>query len=140
MITPDVAGSQVQRARHAPPIGGSTPTVRRPASLAAVALLVTATVALAGAGAAAAAGLAFNLGRQRMPGREGLPMGLVPALWAVVAAWAAYLVYAVGWLPGSDWLQINRKDWFAGLVTLVSGVLTIPWSLKGRLRLPRLWG
>ena len=90
-------------------------------------------------GALAASGLAFNLGRQRMPGRDGLPMGLVPALWAIVAAWGAYLIYAVGWIPGADWLQANRKDWVAGIITLVSGSLTIPWSLRGRLRVPKFW-
>jgi hypothetical protein len=88
-------------------------------------------------GALAAGGLAFSLGRQRMPGRDGRPMGLNPALWAIIAAWAGYLIYAVGWIPGADWLQANRKDWVAGLITLISGSFTIPWSLRGRLRLPK---
>ena len=53
---------------------------------------------------------------------------LTAALWAAVAAWIAYLLYAVGWLPGATVLQAKDYAWAAGMVTFVAGSLTLFWT------------
>ena len=50
---------------------------------------------------------------------------LTAALWAAVAAWIAYLLYAVGWLPGATALQAKDYAWAAGVVTFIAGSLTL---------------
>jgi hypothetical protein len=60
------------------------------------------------------------------------------ALWAVSAAWAFYLLYSVGWLPGATELQAAGKTWAAGVVTLAGGLLSLLWSGGGVWKLP--WG
>ena len=53
---------------------------------------------------------------------------LTAALWAAVAAWIAYLLYAVGWLPGATVLQAKDYAWAAGMVTFIAGSLTLFWT------------
>jgi uncharacterized membrane protein YgdD (TMEM256/DUF423 family) len=54
------------------------------------------------------------------------------ALWATAIAWLAYLLYAVGWLPGSTALQAKGWVWAAGAVTFVGGLLTLLWTGRRR--------
>ena len=91
------------------------------------------------AGTILAGGSAFAVRRRRdakeMPTRGAVPQrgnALVPALtaalWAAVAAWIAYLLYAVGWLPGATVLQAKDYAWAAGMVTFIAGSLTLFWT------------
>jgi hypothetical protein len=57
---------------------------------------------------------------------------LEAALWAVVAAWAAYLLYAVGWLPGATVLQAKNYAWAAGMVTFIAGAGSLLWTGRQR--------
>ncbi len=57
---------------------------------------------------------------------------LVAALWATVIAWVAYLLYAVGLLPGATELQTKGWVWAAGAVTFVAGMLTSFWTNRKR--------
>jgi beta-N-acetylhexosaminidase len=96
---------------------------------------VTFTAFLFGlAGTLAASGAAFSLSRRRADlaktTQGNFIRALTAALWASVAAWIAYLLYAVGWLPGATALQANGLTWAAGLITLGAGLLTLPWLLK----------
>lgn len=62
------------------------------------------------------------------PAQASLVRPIVAALWAGVVAWAAYLLYAVGWLPGATRLQAGGHVWMAGLVTLAAGMLPLLWT------------
>ena len=62
-------------------------------------------------------------GHDRMVAR-----GLTAALWAGSAAWIAYLLYAVGWLPGATRIQAGGHAWAAGVITLLAGMLSVLWS------------
>ncbi len=53
---------------------------------------------------------------------------VVAALWAGLTAWVAYVLYAVGWLPGATQAQAAGHAWVAGLVTLLAGLLSLLWS------------
>jgi hypothetical protein len=57
---------------------------------------------------------------------------LVAALWATAIAWIAYLLYAVGWLPGSTEVQTRGWVWAAGAVTFIGGLLTLLWTGRKR--------
>jgi beta-N-acetylhexosaminidase len=83
-------------------------------------------------GTALAGGSAFAVRRLRdgkmlPPGGATVP-ALTAALWAAVVAWIAYLLYAVGWLPGATVLQAKDYAWAAGMVTFVAGSLTLFWT------------
>lgn len=54
--------------------------------------------------------------------------GVPAALWAAVTAWAAYLLYSFGLLPGATALQASGNAWAAGLVTFLAGLLSLLWS------------
>ena len=54
---------------------------------------------------------------------DALIPGLAAALWAIVVAWIAYLLYALGWLPGRHQLQMTGSNVGAGLVTFAAGAL-----------------
>ncbi len=82
-------------------------------------------------GALLASGVAFVSRRRRVDmtktPQANVIQALAAALWAGVAAWVAYLLYAVGWLPGATALQASGHAWLAGAVTLVGGLLILPW-------------
>jgi len=77
-------------------------------------------------GAALACGAVFVLSKRAAAGVSDV-QALVAALWAGVAAWVGYLLYAVGWLPGSTAAQLKGWVWVAGAVTFVGGMLTLLW-------------
>jgi beta-N-acetylhexosaminidase len=84
------------------------------------------------AGTVAASGVAFAVRRRTTPpiaGGRAAP--LVAALWAALAGWVVYVLYAVGWLPGSTRLQAAGVFWAAGALTLVGGMLSLLWSGQG---------
>jgi len=84
------------------------------------------------AGTALAGGIAFAVRRRRdktdVASNGAVVPALSAALWAAVVAWIAYLLYAVGWLPGATVLQAKDYAWAAGMVTFVSGALTMLWT------------
>jgi hypothetical protein len=88
-------------------------------------------------GTVAAGGLAFLMRRRQSATEAADPRALAPvgesvaaALWAGVAAWVAYLLYAVGWLPGATRLQMSGNAWAAGAIALVGGLLTVLWTAR----------
>lgn len=86
------------------------------------------------AGTLLSGGIVFASNRR---GRNGLIgasnlRSTVAALWAGVAAWIAYVLYAVGWLPGSTVAQARGWAWVAGAVTFVAGLLTLLWTKSRR--------
>jgi beta-N-acetylhexosaminidase len=89
-------------------------------------------------GALLAGGLVFSVRRRGMEGSNlpyaALMDALAAALWAGAAAWIAYLLYAVGWLPGSTALQAKGYAWAAGAVTFIGGALTLLWTGRQRAR------
>jgi hypothetical protein len=62
--------------------------------------------------------------------RSQLAPAIGAALWAVTAAWIAYLLYSLGWLPGATQLQAAGMTWAAGAVTLAGGLLSLAWSAR----------
>lgn len=82
------------------------------------------------AGTVSVGGLVFWLRRQRNGWHEAAARLNVVAsvLWAGIAAWSAYLLYALGWLPGATTLQANGYAWAAGLITFVGGALSLLWT------------
>ena len=83
-------------------------------------------------GTALAGSSAFAVRRLRdvktlPPGGAVVP-ALTAALWAAVVAWIAYLLYAVGWIPGATVLQAKDYAWAAGMVTFIAGSLTLFWT------------
>ncbi len=87
-------------------------------------------------GTASVGGFVFWL-RRRNDGWDGAPEParlntLAAVLWAGVAAWSAYLLYAVGWLPGATMLQANGQAWAAGLITFFGGALSLLWTGRRR--------
>lgn len=60
--------------------------------------------------------------------KSSLHQDVEAALWSVVIAWGAYLLYSVGWLPGSTELQAGGQTWAAGAVTLIGGLTTLIWT------------
>lgn len=86
-------------------------------------------------GAALSAGAVFMLRKWANPGLPGATSNveaLVAALYATAIAWIAYLLYAVGWLPGATVLQSRGWVWAAGAVTFIGGMLTLLWTLRRR--------
>ena len=83
-------------------------------------------------GTALAGGGAFAVRRRRdaqaLPPGGAMVPALTAALWAAVVAWIAYLLYAVGWLPGATVLQAKDYAWAAGMVTFIAGSLTLLWT------------
>jgi beta-N-acetylhexosaminidase len=87
-------------------------------------------------GTAASAATAFLLHRRRLQNGEDSVMSIqallgepaAAALWAGMAAWGAYLLYALGWLPGATRLQAGGHAWAAGAVALVGGLLSLLWT------------
>jgi beta-N-acetylhexosaminidase len=84
------------------------------------------------AGTILAGGSAFAVRQRRdvkeMPTSGTTVPALTAALWAAVVAWIAYLLYAVGWLPGATVLQAKDYAWAAGIVTFIAGSLTLFWT------------
>lgn len=90
-------------------------------------------------GVMASGGTAFVLRRRQyltLEASEGDRLGSAvgAALWTISAAWTAYLLYSVGWLPGSTALQSAGMTWVAGAVTLVAGLLPLVWSTRKQWR------
>lgn len=87
-------------------------------------------------GAVLAGGAAFAVRRRSehagIPNTSLMP-ALEAALWAVVAAWIAYLLYAVGWLPGATAVQTQNYTWAAGLVTFIAGTGSLLWTARRRI-------
>ena len=83
-------------------------------------------------GTVMAGGIAFAVRRRRDKTNFRSDGAMVPALsaalWAAVVAWIAYLLYAVGWLPGATVLQAKDYAWAAGMVTFVAGSVTMFWT------------
>ena len=76
-----------------------------------------------------ACGAVFAVSK-RGPERASDTQALASAMWAGVAAWVGYLLYAVGWLPGSTAMQTKGWVWAAGAVTLAGGLLTLLWRAR----------
>jgi beta-N-acetylhexosaminidase len=84
------------------------------------------------AGTAAASGAAFAVRRRLAPPLAGMRAApVVAALWAALAGWVVYLLWALGWLPGATWLQSAGLVWVAGALTLAGGMLSLLWSGQG---------
>jgi beta-N-acetylhexosaminidase len=86
-------------------------------------------------GAVMAGGAVFAVQRRnRLPGASPLAYepAIVAALWAAAIAWIAYLLYAVGWIPGSTSMQSKGWAWAAGAVAFVAGLLTLLWTGRKR--------
>ncbi len=89
-------------------------------------------------GTAGAAGLAFllMLRKEQTDGvtapslTAALGQPMAAALWAGVAGWVAYLLYATGFLPGATQMQSAGHAWAAGTVSLLSGLLTLIWTAR----------
>ena len=84
-------------------------------------------------GALLAAAAVFAVRRRNEPdasASDALIPCLSAALWAIVVAWIAYLLYALGWLPGATELQTRHQTWIAGLVTFAAGTLSVLWTGK----------
>jgi len=77
-------------------------------------------------GAVLACGAVFVVSKRATAGVSDM-QAMVAALWAGVAAWVGYLLYAVGWLPGSTAVQMKGWVWAAGAVTFAGGMLTLLW-------------
>jgi hypothetical protein len=79
-----------------------------------------------------AGGLVFTVRRRGLKDSNlpyaNLVQALTATLWAGAAAWIAYLLYAVGWLPGSTALQTAGNAWAAGAVTFIGGALSLLWT------------
>jgi beta-N-acetylhexosaminidase len=83
-------------------------------------------------GAAAASGAAFAIRRSLMPPVADLNSApLVAAMWAALAGWIVYLLYALGWIPGATRFQTAGYFWVAGALTLAGGMLSLLWSGRG---------
>jgi len=67
-------------------------------------------------------------GRINPSAQLGLAVG--GALWAVTVAWAAYVLYALGWAPGATQLQAAGMTWAAGVFSLAGGLLSLTWSSR----------
>ncbi|MCC9076961.1 glycoside hydrolase family 3 protein [Litorilinea aerophila] len=48
-------------------------------------------------------------------------------LWAVIFGLAAYILYGLGWLPGSQWLQSSLRIWGAGVVVFIAMLFPLVW-------------
>jgi uncharacterized membrane protein YgdD (TMEM256/DUF423 family) len=86
-------------------------------------------------GAAVSAAAVFLLSRRLQPEAAGDAQNMqsiVAALWAAAIAWVAYLLYAVGWLPGATELQTRGWVWAAGAVAFIGGLLTLLWTGRKR--------
>ena len=46
---------------------------------------------------------------------------------AVASAWMAYLIFAVGLIPGTAALLSDGQDWIAAIVTLLGGLISLLW-------------
>lgn len=79
-------------------------------------------------------GTAFALRRRRSAGIDAPATALIralsAALWAGVSAWSAYILYAVGWLPGSTAAQTQGLAWVAGAVTFLGGGVSLLWTVR----------
>jgi beta-N-acetylhexosaminidase len=86
-------------------------------------------------GAVLAASAVFAVSRRNgkpAPGRMVDEPAIVAALWATAIAWIAYLLYAVGWMPGSTAIQSRGWTWAAGAIAFVAGLLTLLWTGRKR--------
>jgi beta-N-acetylhexosaminidase len=86
-------------------------------------------------GAALAAAAVFAVSRRNTapaPGGMADERAIVAALWATAIAWIAYLLYAIGWMPGSTTLQSRGWTWAAGAVAFIAGLLTLLWTGRKR--------
>jgi beta-N-acetylhexosaminidase len=89
-----------------------------------------------------AAGMAFILMQRRLrqdkrgalSWAELLAQPTSAALWAGVAGWVAYLLYATGLLPGATQLQSEGRAWAAGAICLLGGLLTLFWTARASAR------
>jgi hypothetical protein len=89
-------------------------------------------------GTAGAVGAAFFLMQWKTKSGDGgalsvtalLGQPTAAALWAGVAGWIAYLLYAIGLLPGATQLQSAGHAWAAGAVSLLGGLLTLIWTAR----------
>ena len=86
-------------------------------------------------GVVASSGTAFVLCQRRKGSaaqakRSQLDPAIGAALWAITAAWIAYLLYSLGWLPGATQIQAAGMTWVAGAVTLMGGLLSLAWSAR----------
>ncbi len=48
-------------------------------------------------------------------------------LWATLAGWAVYILYGVGLIPGSTWLQLNLYPWGAAAVVMIGMLIPMVW-------------
>jgi beta-N-acetylhexosaminidase len=100
--------------------------------LAAFLFALVGTLAASGAAFAVRRRLAAPVGAEsRGVGGSVLAAPLVAALWAGLAGWVVYLLYALGWLPGATRLQAAGLFWVAGALTLAGGMLSLLWSGRG---------
>lgn len=83
-------------------------------------------------GVIGSSGAAFALSQRRRPRHDGqrLNAAIAAALWAITAAWLAYVLYALGLLPGAAQLQAAGKTWAAGAISLAAGLLSLTWSAR----------
>ncbi len=86
-------------------------------------------------GVAASGGATFAVRRRlgiasQRAQREVLGPAVGAMLWSIMAAWMAYLLYSLGWLPGATELQSAGRTWAAGAVTLMGGLLSLAWSTR----------
>jgi hypothetical protein len=79
-----------------------------------------------------ACGATYAVRRQRALSRGqtlALPRCCVSGIaWAVIAGWAVYVAYALGWLPGASALQAAGRHWAAGALTFAAGLVSWLWS------------
>lgn len=75
-------------------------------------------------------GAAFALAQRRRQwsAQERLNAAIAAGLWAVIAAWLAYILYAVRLLPGATQWQGDGIIWPAGVASLAGGLLSLTWS------------
>jgi hypothetical protein len=48
-------------------------------------------------------------------------------LWALLIGWAAYILYGLGLVPGSTWLQITLYPWGVVPVVFIAMLLSMVW-------------
>jgi len=48
-------------------------------------------------------------------------------LWATITGWAIYILYGVGLIPGSTWLQLNLYPWGAAGVVFIGMLVPMVW-------------
>jgi beta-N-acetylhexosaminidase len=48
-------------------------------------------------------------------------------LWAINCGLLAYILYVIGWIPGSGWLQVSLRIWGAALVVVLAMLAPLLW-------------